>query len=41
MQTILYMPTGFINTSGFNVQRALSYFEMDPEPGESLLVVHD
>lgn len=25
-KTILYVPTGFINTSGYNVQRALSYF---------------
>ena len=25
-ETILYIPTGFINTSGYNVQRALSYF---------------
>ena len=25
-KTIIYTPTGFINTSGFNVQRALSYF---------------
>ena len=40
-EIILYLPTGFVNSSGFNVERAVSYFELDKDFSKSLYIAHD
>ena len=40
-ETILYLPTGWVNTTGYNVERAVKYFEIDNQMESSLYVLHD
>ena len=40
-ETILYLPTGWVNTTGYNVERAVKYFEIDNQLESSLYVLHD